>query len=277
MSKLFYHIAFILYLISSAGFIVFIITQRKKIFEIAFKIMIPAFVFHTFHIFFKFFKIGVIPALSFSSSFCLMSWIIVGIYILVHLRFRLMVLGSSLIPFSLLLMLIGISMPERVWEIRPVFKNIWLNLHIITSLLGNSFFAITVIVSIIYILQENQIKNKRFGSLYSRLPSLATLDSLNYYTIIYGFLFLSIGIITGAIYAQYILGTYWRWDAKETWSLITWIFYAALLHERLAVGWRGRRAAIMSIICFIVLIFSFIGVNLFLSSYHTFKYFQGRL
>jgi len=105
---------------------------------------------------------------------------------------------------------------------------------------------------------------------------LETLDSINYYSLMYGFPFLTIGMITGAIYAQYALGSYWRWDPKEVCSLITWLFYAALLHERHAVGWRGRRAAIMSIICFLILIFTFIGASLWLSDYHSFKSLEGR-
>ena len=78
-------------------------------------------------------------------------------------------------------------------------------------------------------------------------------------------------MITGSIYAQVALEKYWQWDPKEVWSLITWLFYAALLHERLAVGWRGRRAAIMSIICFCVLIFTFVGASLLLGGYHSFS------
>ncbi|MFH1124666.1 MAG: cytochrome c biogenesis protein CcsA, partial [Pseudomonadota bacterium] len=130
--------------------------------------------------------------------------------------------------------------------------------------------------SIMYLLQENQIKKKKFGSLYSRLPSLETLDSINRLSLMYGFAFLTVGMVTGAVYAQYALGSYWRWDPKEVWSLIAWIIYAILLHERLAVGWRGRRAAIMAIFAFVVLIFTFIGVSLWLSDYHSFKSLEGR-
>jgi ABC-type transport system involved in cytochrome c biogenesis permease subunit len=78
-------------------------------------------------------------------------------------------------------------------------------------------------------------------------------------------------MISGSIYAQYALGTYWQWDPKEVWSLITWLFYAALLHERIVVGWQGRRAAIMSIVCFFILVFTFVGVSMWLGGYHSFS------
>jgi ABC-type transport system involved in cytochrome c biogenesis permease subunit len=91
----------------------------------------------------------------------------------------------------------------------------------------------------------------------------------------YGFPFLTVGMITGAIYAQHALGSYWRWDPKEVWSLITWLFYAVLLHQRLTVGWRGRRAALMAILAFLVLCFTFIGASLWLSDYHSFRSLEG--
>ena len=112
--------------------------------------------------------------------------------------------------------------------------------------------------------------------MYRRLPSLETLDSINHYSIMYGFPLLTLGMISGAIYAQYVLGSYWRWDPKEVWSLITWLSYAVLLHERLAVGWRGRRAALASIICFLILVFTFIGGSMWLSDYHSFRELEGR-
>jgi len=122
-----------------------------------------------------------------------------------------------------------------------------------------------------YLIQEGQIKRKILGSFYKRLPSLETLDSINRYSIMYGFCFLTLGMITGAIYAQNALGSYWQWDPKEVWTLVTWLGYAMLVHERLAVGWRGRRAALISIICFLILMFTFLGGGLWLSDYHSFR------
>jgi cytochrome c-type biogenesis protein CcsB len=141
--------------------------------------------------------------------------------------------------------------------------------------LGDGIFAMAFVSSIMYLIQERQIKRKTRGTMFKRLPSLETLDSINHYSIIYGFSLITLGMITGAAYAQNALGTYWSWDPKEVWSLITWVCYAILLHERLAVGWQGRRSAIMSIFCFMVLIFTFLGGGLLLDSYHSFGDFGG--
>lgn len=98
--------------------------------------------------------------------------------------------------------------------------------------------------------------------LLDRLPPARVLDQLNYQLIMFGFLFLSVGIITGAVWANSAWGRYWGWDPKETWSLITWFVYAALLHARMMRGWHGRRIAYLSIAGFMAVLFTYFGVNL---------------
>jgi cytochrome c-type biogenesis protein CcsB len=93
-------------------------------------------------------------------------------------------------------------------------------------------------------------------------PEPAILDELGYQMTLFGFLFLSIGIITGAVWANSAWGRYWGWDPKETWSLITWFIYAAMLHARLMRGWRGRRIAYLSLVGFAAVLFTYFGVNL---------------
>jgi cytochrome c-type biogenesis protein CcsB len=214
--------------------------------------------------------------LSLKSALSFFSWTIIGAYLIFQLRFKLMVLGSFIAPLAAFLMIISSSIPGMEVVVKPIYRSTWLTIHVGTIFMGNGMFAVTFVAAIMYLIQEHQIKRKRLGSFYTRLPSLETLDSINYYALMYGFPLLTVGMITGSIYAQYALGSYWRWDPKEVWSLITWLFYATLLHERLAVGWRGRKAAIMSIVCFLILIFTFIGVSLWLSEYHSFRIIEGR-
>ena len=86
---------------------------------------------------------------------------------------------------------------------------------------------------------------------------------------------MTIGLITGAVYAQLTLGSFWRWDPKEVWALITWLLYAALLHTRLVQGWRGRRGAWLALAAFAVLVFTFLGAGLLFPSYHSFSSLAG--
>jgi cytochrome c-type biogenesis protein CcsB len=142
---------------------------------------------------------------------------------------------------------------------------------VIFAFLGNAIFTLTFCCSVMYLIQEHQLKSKKMGAITQRLPSLKVLDDLSYQSLTFGFPLLTLGIITGAIWADYAWGRYWNWDPKETWSLITWLLYAALLHQRLTVGWRGRKAAIMAIIGFMAVLFTFLGVNLLLPGLHAYS------
>lgn len=263
-------IALFLILLSTGGFIVFIIKQSKSVFRCSYWLMFSGFVFQTIFLAHQYYALGTMPVVTMKLSLAFFAWSIIGVYLLFQIKFRLMVLGSFVAPLAAFLMIISSSIPAAPETVPPVLKSIWLILHVFSMFLGDGIFAIAFIAAIMYLIQERQIKRKTRGNFFKRLPSLETLDSINHYSLIYGFTLLTIGMITGAIYAQYALGSYWRWDPKEVWSLVTWIAYAILLHERLAVGWRGRRAAYMSILCFMVLIFTFLGSSMWLSSYHSF-------
>ena len=134
--------------------------------------------------------------------------------------------------------------------------------------LGEAAFALACGLGVLYLFQEHAIKTKNHGFIFKRLPSLELLDTAGYACIVTGFTLVTVGLITGFVYAKALWGRFWSWDPKEVWSGVTWLFYAALLHQRLTVGWRGRRAAIWAIVGFAVLLFTFLGVNFFLKGHH---------
>jgi len=277
MALLLYRLALFLILLATGGFIVYVIKQQKMVYKWAYRTLLAGFILHTLFLGHQYYTLGTAPVLTLKSALSFFSWTIIGAYLIFHLKFRLMVLGSFIAPLAASLMILSSTIPGVEVVVKPIFKSMWLTVHVGTIFIGNGIFAITFMAAIMYLIQEYHIKSKKFGSFYDRLPSLDTLDSINHHSLIYGFPFLTIGIITGSIYAQHALGDYWQWDPKEVWSLITWLFYAALLHERLAVGWRGRRAAIMSIFAFLILIFTFVGASMWLSDYHSFRSLEGRI
>lgn len=275
MTQLLFRLALGLVLIATGGFVVYIIRQQKTVYQWSYRILLAGFAVLTFYLGFSYYDLGVAPVLTLKAALRFFAWTVMGAYLLFHLKFRLMVLGSFVAPLAACLMIVSSAIPVSEVTVRPMFRSLWLTIHVVMSFMGNGMFALAFLAAIMYLIQERQIKQKRFGSFYDRLPSLATLDAVNHYSLMVGFPFLTLGMITGAIYAQYALGSYWRWDPKEVWSLITWLFYATLLHERLAVGWRGRRTAIMSIAAFLLLIFTFIVASLWLSDYHSFRNLGG--
>ena len=104
------------------------------------------------------------------------------------------------------------------------------------------------------------------------IPGSGAIGELSYQMVVIGFLMLTLGIITGSVWAHSAWGSYWSWDPKETWSLITWLVYATMLHSRLIRGWKGKRLALLSIIGFVCVLFTYFGVN-FLAGLHSYAAF----
>jgi cytochrome c-type biogenesis protein CcsB len=215
------------------------------------------FVCHTGVIALQLFKGGHVPVQNLHETLSTFGWAIVGVFLMFQIKFHLMVLGALVAPMATLAVVIASILPGPPVELDPLFRGLWRTFHMGTLILGVAAFAIAFLVGILYLVQEKAIKDKKRGFFFRRLPSLNLLDSMGYSCLITGFPLLTFGIITGVIYAQMIRGRFWSWNHKEILAGITWLVYAALLHERLAVGWRGRRAAIMTIVGFVILIFTF--------------------
>jgi cytochrome c-type biogenesis protein CcsB len=162
--------------------------------------------------------------------------------------------------------------PNDIQPLVPALKSNWLIAHVVSCFVGYAAFAVSFGVSILYLFKtgSEKLSPRSAGSFWDFLPSSAALDEIGYKTIAIGFPLLTIGIVTGAFWANVAWGTYWSWDPKETWSLIVWLIYAAYLHARITRGWRGKRAAILSIVGFAATIFCYLGVNLILSGLHSY-------
>jgi cytochrome c-type biogenesis protein CcsB len=216
---------------------------------------------------------GLVLVATFGGALSLFAWALVAAFLLLYWRHPIKVLGALVAPVAALVVSGSLILPGQATAVSPALRSIWVYLHIALAFLGIAALTLAGLGGIFYLIQERALKVKKFGFFYRRLPSLEQLDALNYWCLTVGFPLLTGAIITGSLYAQLTLGRFWNWDPKEIFTLIAWLIYAVLLHERLAVGWRGRRAALFAICGFIVLIITFVGANLWFSSYHSFAAF----
>ncbi|MEJ5377058.1 MAG: c-type cytochrome biogenesis protein CcsB [bacterium] len=211
---------------------------------------------------------GRIPLTNQYESMIVFAWAIALIYLIIELRYKNRTIGAFVAPLPFLSLGLGsLLFDTNIRPLVPALQSNWLTAHVITCFLGYAAFAVSFGVSVLYILRGRL--NPR-GIAAGLIPSEEILDHLNYRAIAVGFPFLSIGIITGAIWADVAWGTYWSWDPKETWSLITWLVYAAFLHARLSRGWSGKRTAILSMAGFGATLFTYFGVNFLLSGLHSY-------
>ncbi len=207
-------------------------------------------------------NMGHVPLSNFYESLIFYAWCIIGLLILMWKRLAhpSITLCASLI--ALLLMgyaSISPSIQKNIEPLVPALQSNWLHIHVATCFIAYAAFAISFIAGALYLIGQKRM-----------LPATETLEEINYKSIIIGFPMLTSGILTGAVWANYAWGSYWSWDPKETWSLITWIIYALFLHARKTRGWKGKATAIISIVGFISVLITYFVLNFILSGLHSY-------
>lgn len=268
---LLFELALALYFIASVIGVILIFRGKKTTSLLIFLFSAAGFILHTAYIVMRYVKGGYIPVTNLHEASSFFSWCIVLLFFILEARYKIDLMGSFIMPIVLIFMISSSILPREITpSLSPVLKSFWLGIHTTLAFLGDAAFAMACGVGIMYLIQERNLKSKHLSRLFEKLPSIHILDEINYRLITIGFPLLTLAIITGVLWANTAWGTYWRWDPKEVWSLITWIVYALVLHLRLTVGWRGKKAAILSIVGFAIVIFTFFGVNLLLKGMHTF-------
>lgn len=267
---LLFELALTFYLLATISGVIEIFRGKKSSSKVSLYLSIIGFIFHTANIVVRYIEGGHIPVTSMHEATSFFSWSVLILFFIHEFKYKLGLLSSFIMPIVFLLMFSSSVFPREIKVLSPVLQSYWFGIHTILAFLGDAAFAMACGIGIMYLIQERNVKSRHLSTLFQKLPSLQTLDEINYHLITLGFPLLTLAMITGVIWANSAWGTYWRWDPKEVWSLITWIIYALVLHLRLTVGWRGKKAAILSIIGFIIVIFTFFGVTLILKGQHVF-------
>jgi len=206
--------------------------------------------------------IGHAPLSNLYESLIFFSWTIVVVYLIIERKHKSRIIGAFTTPLAFLAMAYASMSPNisnQIQPLLPALKSNWLIAHVIACFIGYASFAIAFGISWMYLFKQRDTAGK--SRLLAHFPQHNILDELTHQLVMFGFLFLTTGIITGAVWANSAWGRYWGWDPKETWSLITWFIYATLLHARLMRGWHGKRIAYLSIIGFAAVLFTYFGVN----------------
>lgn len=242
------------YLLATGSFIIHLVLLRHFLSRLSPLLLLGGFLIHTSALGVHVFQSGYPAVTQFREALSVYSWLMVAVYLLVQLKYRLTVLGSFISPLAFLMSLGAFASGAGIGELPAGLKSYWLPVHVTLAFLGNSVFALAFGVSLMYLLQEYQLKNKKMTVLQKRFPSLEALDRFNYVFLVWGFPLMTFGIITGSLLARVQWGDYWSWDPRQITSAITWLLYGALLQARIAGGWRGRKVALLTIVGFAVVL-----------------------
>jgi len=275
-SQLFFNVSMVIYFISFLGYLVLTASRKKTLGTLSTSLLTIGFILHSGGLCFRWIEThrtgyGYIPLSNMYESLIFFSWTIVLVYLLLEFKYQQKIIGVFVTPFAFLAIAFTSIIPgvnANITPLVPALQSNWLAIHVITCFFGYASFAVSFGISILYLIRDKKEGQKYEGSKW--FPSTPILDEINYKSIVIGFPMLTLGIITGAAWANYAWGSYWSWDPKETWSLITWFIYAAFLHARFTKDWRGRKTAILSIIGFTAVLFTYFGVNYLISGLHSY-------
>ncbi len=253
-----------------AAYLVFFISQNTKTRMVARAILLASGILQTLHIISRFILAGHTPITSQHEAVVFFAWATTWAYLSFRWRYTVKNFGTFVSILIFCLLVVSSFSSKDFTPLIPALQSVWLPVHAGVSIIAYGFLSLAFCGGLMYLLQERELKSKKFGYFFSRFPSLDALDQLNKHCLTTGFVFLTLGIVTGSIWARQAWGTYWQWDPKETWSLITWFLYLVQLHQRFTVGWRGKRAAVMAIVGFAAIVFTLWGVTYLLGGVHSY-------
>ena len=255
------------YFVLTALNFAFVIGKKNALAKTAFFLQAGIFVLHTAALVLRGIGAGHWPmtnqyefATSFAWALCLVSLIFIR-------KYRFSVLGVFAMPVVFLIMGYAAMQSRDIKPLMPALQSGWLAFHVSTAIIAYGAFGVSAALGAIFLMRGRLKEN---GFLDQHIPAENKLDLIAYRSVCLGLLFLTLTILTGALWAEKAWGSYWSWDPKETWSLVTWIIYAVYLHLRLRKGWKGKTAAIFAVVGFVCVIFTYIGVNTFLPGIHSY-------
>lgn len=230
--------------------------------------------------------------------------VVVG-YLVVERVSKVRSLGGFALGAAVLAMAAATMVYVRPGPLVPALNSYWIKIHVVAAMTGSSLFILGFVFTVLYLVRDRGERREAARVVAEPVPALAAvgggglphdlaaspdepdpredpeprrgwlppaavLDRLAYRTIAFGFPIWTFAVIAGAIWAEQAWGRYWAWDPKEVWSFITWVVFAAYLHARATVGWRGRRAAVIAVVGFASLVFNLYAVNLVIPGLHSY-------
>ena len=259
-----------LYLLITLGFytvgalyvLVHAITRRRLLSSWAVTTTLAGFAVHTAGLSQRWTEAGHFPAVGVHDLSALLAWAMVLVFLITYVRTRMEALGIVVYPMAFALLLVA-NLTPAADSGDPVLKSLFLPIHTTLAALGYAALFLGFAMGLLYLIQEAELKSGSPRAFYYLIPSLERCDTIAGRTLAVGFGFLSLAIITGMLWSHQAFGYYWTGDAKEWSALLAWVIYVFLLVARERTGWGGRRGALLGIVGFVVVVFTFVSMTAF--------------
>ena len=279
-------ITLVLYVCVTVLYFLYVALKKPVLSKLAIRTQAAALLVHTAAIVLRGVLMDRLPMANqyeFSTAF---AWALALVSLIFILKFRFPVLGAFASPVTLMLAMyaglqklsecktiaayeaMGVNGVDRIRNLMPALRSSWLGIHVSTVIIAYGAFGVSFLLSIIFLLRHRMKEN---GFWDQHIPKKEKLDVISYRCVSLGMMFLTATIAIGGIWAENAWGSYWTWDPKETWALVTWLIYLVYLHLRIRRGWNGKTAAIFGVVGFLCVLFTYVGVNTLLPGLHSYK------
>ena len=238
--------------------------------KVAAWLMLAALAIHSLSFAFRWSAAGGGPAIGLYDALSFFAWVMAAAYLALQVKTKTRVLGAFVAPVITLVMVVASVELGGAVAAPAGLRGSLVTFHVLLSVTGEALFALASCAGLMYLIQDSLLKKKRAGQLSRLLPSLRDLDRINHLCLSVGFPLLTLGVLAGSFWARIVWGSHWQWDPKQVWTLLAWGLYGFLLHQRLAIGWRGRTAARWSLMVFLILLILLIVGQPFFPTIHRF-------
>jgi cytochrome c-type biogenesis protein CcsB len=305
LSNLTFGLALVLYLAAAVGYFHHLAFRRRGVLVAGRTAASAGLAVHAVSVVARGLAAGRVPWGNMYEYATVVGFLVVGIYLLaVERLWHTEAVGGFALGVAVLAMAGATLIYVPPGPLVPALNSYWLRIHVVLAMLGSSLFILGTVFTVLYLVKDRRGRSEARDravvpardralvgarpdrpedyvsaeepdagpplSRRGRLPAAAVLDRIAYRTIVFAFPIWTMAIIAGAIWAEEAWGRYWGWDPKEVWSFITWVVFAAYLHARATVGWRGRRAAVLVLVGFTALVFNLIVVNTVIAGLHSY-------
>ena len=261
----------LVYLAASLLHTLYLTVGSRKFAQSAYWVTAGGFALHTAFILLRWRYVGHLMAHWYDST-SFLAWAIILVYLCIAHLTRLHTIGVFVVPAAFIAILIAYTLQTQEQTAIPAaLQNYWLIAHSTVIFLAYAAFIAALGFGIMYLIEEKKVREKRPSLIHDLLPALGRSDELGHKCTVVGVILMTAGIIIGVLWTRYVEDVKWTWvDPKVIFTLVTWLIYVAQLGIRQILGWRGRKTAYSAIIGFSAVLFTYVGVNLFLTSIHAF-------
>lgn len=256
-----------LYAVGALHVLVHALTRRRLLSSWSVTAALAGFAVHTASLSQRWTEVGHFPVVGLHDGASFLAWATVLAFLTTYVRTKVDALGLAVYPVAFALVLVSTLSPATERE-DPILKSLFLPIHTTLALLGYGALFVAFAMGVFYLIQERELKSRAPRTLYYLIPSLEHCDSISGRSVVVGFGFLTLAIVTGVLWSRAAKGVYWTWDAKEWSATIAWVIYVVLITARQRTGWGGRRAALLGIVGFAAVVFTFAWMTLLSGASH---------